>query len=353
VIARSMKLGALLGVLLALCAPLGCEAEPTDSTGGETHFLRLCSNDPAACGTALSCLCGVCTVACQVADSCSSFAGAECTARSSESCPGAVQGNVCDVACTSDQDCVPLSPEHRCEGGSCRLAPEDPGPGLGGGTGSGGSASVPPDTCVMGTTAANEVLIVGDSFFATSHQITAYLEDLARGAGTIGTGDRYRDASRLTNNALALSSYGILDQYQSAAAEAEVKVVIMNGGGADALLGSCDTIDETCPLLSAAAAALDDLLATAAADGVTGVVFAGYPDPGPEGVRAKMDVLRPMLEASCAASPVPCHFLDLRDTFYGNYDQYVLADGMNPTELGSEATAGAIWESLQDNCLAQ
>jgi len=350
VIARPVKVWALLGVLLALCAPLGCEAESTDATGGETHFLRLCSNDPAACGTALSCLCGVCTVACQVADSCSSFAGAECTARSAETCPGAVQGNVCDVSCASDPDCAALSTEHRCIAGSCRLpsVPQSTGEG-----GSGSSSSVPPEVCMTSTTTANEVLILGDSFFATSHRITAYLEDLARSAGVIESGERYRDASRLTGNALALLSYGILDQYQTAAAEAEVKVVIMNGGGADVLLGSCDTVDASCPLLSAAAAALDDLFATMSEDGVTGVVFAAYPDPGPEAVHAKMDVLRPMLEASCAASPVPCHFLDLRTTFENNYTDYILADGMNPTALGSEATANAIWATLQANCLAQ
>jgi hypothetical protein len=205
----------------------------------------------------------------------------------------------------------------------------------------------------MNTTTANEVLIFGDSFFATSHQITAYLEDIARSAGAIEPGERYRDASRLTSNALALSSYGILDQYETAAAEAEVKVAIMNGGGADILLGTCEPVDSSCPVLSAAAAALDDLFVTLYEDGVTGVVFASYPDPQPAATRAKMDVLRPMLEASCAASPVPCHFVDLRDTFANNYAEYILADGLNPTALGSEATAAAIWATMQDHCLAQ
>jgi hypothetical protein len=207
--------------------------------------------------------------------------------------------------------------------------------------------------CVSGAVTANEVLIIGDTFFATSHQITAFLEDEARSAGVLQTGERYRDHSRLVNNALALSSYGILDQYQTAAADAEVEVVIMNGGGADALLGSCDTIDSSCPVLTAAAQALDDLLRTMAEDGVTGVVFASYPDPQPAAVREKMDALRPLLQASCANSPIPCTFLDLRDTFANNYAEFVQADGMNPTAAGSEATAAAIWAVLQANCLAQ
>jgi hypothetical protein len=335
-------------VLAGLCGAFGCEAEPTDTTGGETHFLRVCDDNPNACGTALSCLCGVCTVACQVEASCAAFAGAECSTRSSESCSGSVLGNICDVSCTTDGQCAPLSAEHRCISGSCRLGPGDPIPG------EGGNGNVaPPETCTTRTTSANEVLIVGDSFLATSHQITAYLEALARNAGAIQTGERYRDASRLTSNALALSNKGILDQYQSAASETEVKVVVMNGGGADVLLGSCETIDASCPLLSAAAAALDEVLRAMFENGVAGVVFASYPDPVPMEVRAKMDVLRPLLEASCAASPVPCHFVDLREVFADHYADYILADGMNPTALGAEASAQAIWALMQDNCLAQ
>jgi len=178
---------AWLLVLAGWCGAVGCATEP-DTTGGETHFLRVCDSDPSACGTALSCLCGVCTVACQVEASCAAFAGAECSSRSNETCAGSVQGNVCDVSCDADGDCTALSAEHRCMGGSCRLVPDDP---MGG---EGGDGNVtPPDTCTTGTTSANEVLIVGDSFFATSHHITAYLEDLARNAGTIATGERYRD----------------------------------------------------------------------------------------------------------------------------------------------------------------
>lgn len=334
--------------LLALLWLFGCEAESADPTGGETHFLRLCDDDASACGSALSCLCGVCTVACQVEASCSAFPDARCTTRTDGTC--GVSGNMCDLPCSVDDDCSVLSAEHRCTSGSCRLTPEPTPVGEGGaGSSSGGQSAA----CETGSVSANEVLILGDTFFASSHQITAYLEDLARNAGVLQTGQRYRDHSRLVNNALALSSYGILDQYQTAAADAEVEVVIMNGGGADALLGSCDTIDSSCPVLTAAAQALDDLLRTMAEDGVTGVVFASYPDPQLDGVRQKMDALRPLLQASCDASPVPCSFLDLRDVFANNYDEFVLADGMNPTAAGSQASATAIWGVMQAGCLAQ
>ena len=106
------------------------------------------------------------------------------------------------------------------------------------------------NACERGTVPANQVLVIGDSFFATSHQITAYLEGLARNAGAVSVGERYRDRSSLLANALALGGNGIADQYTSGVSEAEVKVVIMNGGGADALLGSCDSANASCAVVS-------------------------------------------------------------------------------------------------------
>ena len=150
-----------------------------------------------------------------------------------------------------------------------------------------------------------------------------------------------------------LAGGGIASQYAAAAAEAEVKVVIMNGGGADVLLGQCASADASCPAIAAAAAAARDLLAKMAANGVAHVVYAFYPDPVDALLRAKVDALRPLLESACASSALACHWLDLRPTFAGHYDQYIQADGMNPTEAGSHASAEAIWTTMQKECVAQ
>jgi hypothetical protein len=197
------------------------------------------------------------------------------------------------------------------------------------------------------------VLLIGDSFFASSHQIAAYLEELARSAGAISAGERYRDNSRLTMNALALAGNGIKAQYDEAVSEAEAKVVVMNGGGADVLVGSCQSVNAECPLLVNAAAAATSLLGKMAEDGVQHVVYVFYPDPGDEDVRAKMDALRPLVQSACASSPVPCEWLDLRDTFAGQYGDYVQPDGLNPTDAGSRASAGAIWATMHAACIAQ
>jgi len=78
-----------------------------------------------------------------------------------------------------------------------------------------------------------------------------------------------------------------------------------------------------------------------------------YKDNLDVAMREKIDALRPLIEAACENSPVPCHWLDLRPTFAGHYDEYVSPDGINPTDAGSRASAGAIWATMQRDCLAQ
>jgi hypothetical protein len=207
--------------------------------------------------------------------------------------------------------------------------------------------------CSRGEVAANQVLWLGDTFFARNHQITAYLEEEARTAGALASGERYRDNSRNVANSLAAAGNGIAEQYAAGVAEAPVEVVIMTGGGADILLGSCDGVIPDCPVLTAAADAARELLSTMAADGVSHVVYVFYPDPVDTGLREKMDGLRPLIESACAESPVPCHWLDLRPTFEGRYAEYILPDGIVPSPAGAQAAAEAIWATMQQYCVAQ
>jgi hypothetical protein len=208
-------------------------------------------------------------------------------------------------------------------------------------------------TCESGNVGANELLIIGDSFFAQSHQITAFLEDQARSAGVLEVGERYRDSSRLIANALALNGQGLLSQYRDANSEAPAKVVVLNGGGADVLLGSCDTVGPDCPLISDAVAAFGALLSQIGDDGVTDVVYVSYPDPQQPPVSERMDALRPLIFELCIASELPCHYVDLLPVFEGKYAEYIMNDGLNPTAAGSEAAAVAIWQLMEENCIAQ
>jgi len=258
---------------------------------------------------------------------------------------------MCEIECTTDKECQVVSQQHRCVDGRCRLGEviED---GEGGAT---GDPATTGSICSGIDVTANEVLIIGDSFLATDHQITAYLENQARSAGVLDVGERYRDQSRLTMNTLALNGEGIRAQYETASAETPARVVIMNGGGADILLGSCEPLNEDCPLIVNAATALSQLLADMATDGVDAVVFVGYPlpqPPQPDSVGARLGVLRPLLQTACQTADLSCNWVDLQPVFAEHYEEYIKSDGINPTAAGAEQSAAAVWETMQQLCAA-
>src|SRR6478752_1333123 len=326
----------------AACFLLCCASTSTDPTGGETHFLRACDASSAACGRGLACLCGVCTLSCDAAASCADYPAAQCLPSNGAAACEAPSETRCDVPCGSDGECTAISAAHRCQQGRCRVPDSD--------SGAGGTAA---DACEHGAVSGNDLLVIGDSFLGSTHQVTAYLEALARGAGVLAEGDRYRDSSSNIGNTLALGGNGLLNQYLAAVADEPVKVVIMDGGGADALVGLCDVPPVDCSVLLDAASAASALLARLADDGVQEVVYLYYPDPGEPSLRDKISALRPMIQQACDESPVACHFVDLRPVFADNYAEYVTGDGLNPSAAGSEATAQATWRVMQENCVAQ
>ncbi len=334
------RLGSWLLLLAAAELGVGCVSSAVESIGGETHFLTYCRPSVDSCGTELICLDGVCTAPCDEDTACPGVPETRCLAAEGS------QVLRCEVTCEGTSDCAALSAAHSCEEGRCR-APNPAGPIAGDG---GAGNEDPPSPCVTAEAQGNEVVVLGDTFFATTHQVTAFLEDAARAAGHLPAGERYRDVSQFTNNALALGGPQIAAQYEAATADAPARIVIMNGGGADVLLGNCDVIDASCDVLTEAASAARELLSTLASDGVSAVVYAFYPDAMGD-VREKMDVLRPLIESACKGGPAPCHWVDLRPVFAG-HPEYLQPDGLNPTDAGARATADAIWAALTASCVA-
>lgn len=124
------------------CMALTACAKTTASSGGssETHFLALCN---ATCGDGFSCLCGVCTEACDSNRACDALpAGASCQAT----VDGCGTPKICDVGCSDDGDCTALGASHACDGGRCRapaadgpIDRDDAGPDDAGGSGGAGA----------------------------------------------------------------------------------------------------------------------------------------------------------------------------------------------------------------------
>ena len=96
------------------------DSEPQSSS--ETHFLERCIGN---CGPGLTCLCGVCTVACTGTSECSEFAAeAQCVSVLQDPDSGTdgscQQGATCDMACVTSADCQALGSSYQCETGFCR-----------------------------------------------------------------------------------------------------------------------------------------------------------------------------------------------------------------------------------------
>ena len=328
-----------LSGMLALCAlalACACKGEaPQPTTGSETHFLSWCSS-AESCGEGLDCVCGFCTSSCSDAANCTGFAAsAECVVPSlrpaDQACPGAPATASCDVVCSANSDCAALGTAHRCDRGFCRKLST---------------------ACETGQVAASEVVLLGDAFLGESHQVNAELAALARGTGALGADEQYRDYS----TTLIAPFGGVTDlttQYATARAEGAVRIVIMDVGGPDALLACPEPPTGDCPALANAVAGADALWNQMAQDGVEAVVDFFYPNPEDPSLRAKFDVLRPLLQTTCENSTVGCQWLDMRPTFDGRESEYLNPTWITPTAAGATAAAASIWSLMQQRCVAQ
>lgn len=207
----------------------------------------------------------------------------------------------------------------------------------------------PPVTSIKGS----EVLLIGESFIAMSHEITTFLEQHAKNAGLLPQNEDFRDNSVSGMRLSGGGSPTIPQQYANAARDGQVRYVVMDGGGNDCLQGSCSNPPSTnCQDLQNAVNALRNLLDKMAADGVKKVVYFWYPEPQSDfgGLKGKLDVLRPMIHDLVVNRTSPkCYWVDLRPVFEGKYSQYITFDGIHPTTAGCKATADAVWECIEAN----
>lgn len=131
----------LLG-LAALCFAItvaSCSEPGGPHAETETHFLSQCSD---TCAGDLSCICGVCTRACDDDDSCGGLhASATCSATPAVCTHSAGHnsaGRACDMHCDNDADCVSLGDDYACAAGVCRAQTQASGGSGGAGATSGG-----------------------------------------------------------------------------------------------------------------------------------------------------------------------------------------------------------------------
>jgi hypothetical protein len=197
------------------------------------------------------------------------------------------------------------------------------------------------------------LVVLGDSLIELSG-MTGYLEQLARANGALATNAMYRDHASARTSFLAENGLNIGTQYAAAIGAAPVTTVIMDGGATDMLQNGCgDAPNAGCPLMVDAVAGARALFGRMAADGVQSVVYFFYADPvNNPGLKARIDVLRPLAQAACEDAPVECHFLDLRPVFEGHYAEYIVGvDGIVFSASGAQAAARAIFDEMKAKCI--
>jgi hypothetical protein len=196
-------------------------------------------------------------------------------------------------------------------------------------------------TCPMGQVSANEVVWIGDSWITVPGNQHTRVRDLARAAGAIGPTDDYVDLA--TPGAFMSAIAGQYTTQESGAVK--VKVLIMDGGGFDLILGNGSAATVT-----SVVDAFTQHLKNVANDGtVEQIIYFLVPQlPSTPGVAA----VQPQMQAACAQSTVPCYFLDLNPIWQG-HPEYTASNGVLASDAGGEAIGDAIWSIMQKNCVAQ
>lgn len=213
-----------------------------------------------------------------------------------------------------------------------------------GGTDSVGVDNGPSNICQHGQVKASEVVWIGDVWALIPGSQQDHLRDLALSAGTLVSGEKYVSLA-----APAKFMADITNQYISREAGAtKVKVVLMDGGTWDTIMGS----NALNAAVTTAADGFKQFLAKVASDAtVEHVIYFLCPEhatiPG-------VSALRPLMKSACAQSAVPCHFLDLQDYWAGHPEYIDASSGLAaPSDLGGQVLAEKIWEIMRTNCIAQ
>jgi len=226
-----------------------------------------------------------------------------------------------------------------------------------------------PMVCEPGPTQGNSVLLIGDSYLDLNNKnFGTELQRLAKAAGALGASDKYTDRS-ISGTQMVGGFLGapIPQQYANENnSDGHVTTVIMDGGGNDVLLGQRSCIDREAPpanqdcvkTITAAMAAAKTLLAKMADDGVENVVYFFYPHlPGgglggnKELSNKTLDYAIPLVKQTCEEAPLNCVFVDSRGLFGDAPEDF--QDGIHPIVENNNKIAGAVWQAMQRECIAQ
>jgi hypothetical protein len=245
-------------------------------------------------------------------------------------------------------------------------------------------------SCVKGQVTGNEVVMLGDSYLDPAWgnvgptlmtEANAMYRHYYIGGASLGWGNpNTQFYIPYQFDPMALTDTAVMNP-------SDIKVVIMDGGGNDVLIGntSCETTappsNMSCVTTVQNAVSVAQMkMQEMAQKGVQSVVFFFYPHldtagggilqtPAPA-VNDTLDYAYPLAEQiccgtsftssltnySCSGQPAPgmtCVFIDTRPSFEGHLADYIKSDKVHPTQAGAQVIADLIWNQMQSHCIAQ
>lgn len=186
-------------------------------------------------------------------------------------------------------------------------------------------------------------LIVGDSVFALSGDIRAYLEDDLNES----IDSEARSGCQILGGNLICSRWNNIPRQYSGASKSGIDTVIFNGGGNDFLLGDGgDCTTQACieGVLVDIEETIAGMVSDMKADGMDQIIYLGYYFTEDANNNAINE-----LSASYKAANYPAmgvDFIETRNVFVSNFSRYIESDGIHPTAAGSRILADMILDTL-------
>jgi len=247
--------------------------------------------------------------------------------------------------------------------------------------------AAPPSSCMKGTTQANRVVMLGDSYMDPSFgdvgphimmdaNNAMYRHYYLAGAATNNGSGQLNIPYQYTN--MAKTDVAVMNP-------AQIDIVIMDGGGNDVLIDqqSCLTVGPTqmacATAISGAVAATKKLWQQMATDGVKHIVYYFYPHLDPAGggllptpstyVNDTDDYAAPLYQQICCGSTftpttsnascrgnapgTDCVYIDTRPIYNGHATDWIQSDHVHPNMMGATAIANLVWTTMTADCIAQ
>ena len=194
-----------------------------------------------------------------------------------------------------------------------------------------------------GGTSGPSKLIVGDSVFALSGDIRAYLEDDLNES----IDSEAKSGCQILGGNFICSRWNNIPRQYDGADKTGINTVIFNGGGNDFLLGDGgDCLTQSCieGVLVDIEEAIAGMVSDMKADGMDQIIYLGYYYVYDEDNNAINKMSMDYKAANYAAMGVD--FIDTRASFQGNEWRYITSDEIHPTAAGSRVLADLILNTL-------